>query len=82
MRTRGDIEEKRLKLAMQKNVWEVTEALDAISLRKEQIPHYLFDIADYLLKEKGFEGTATELLAAIGDETKKKSGCSTVGFLA
>ena len=56
--TGRDIEEKRLKLAMQKNVWEVTEALDATSLRKEQAPHYLFDIADYLLKEKGFEGTA------------------------
>ncbi len=67
--TGRDIEEKRLKLAMQKNVWEVTEALDTDSLRKEHIPHYLFDIADYLLKEKGFEGTATELLAAIGDET-------------
>ena len=67
--TGRDIEEKRLKLAMQKIVWEVTEALDAVSLRKEQIPHYLFDMADYLLQEKGFEGTATELLAAIGDET-------------
>ena len=67
--TGRDIEEKRLKLTMRKNVWEVTEALDAASLRKEQIPHYLFDIADYLLKEKGFEGTATELLAVIGDET-------------
>ena len=67
--TGRDIEEKRLKLAMQKNVWEVTEALDATSLRKERAPHYLFDIADYLLKEKGFEGTATELLTAIGDET-------------
>ena len=67
--TGRDIEEKRLKLAMQKNVWEVTEALDATSLRKEQAPHYLFDIADYLLKENGFEGTATELLAAIGDVT-------------
>lgn len=67
--TGRDIEEKRLKLTMRKNVWEVTEAIDAASLRKEQIPHYLFDIADYLLKEKGFEGTTTELLAVIGDET-------------
>ncbi len=67
--TGRDIEEKRLKLTMRKNVWEVTEALDAAQLHRERIPHYLFDIADYLLKEQGFEGKVTDLLVAIGDET-------------
>ena len=67
--TGRDIEEKRLKLTMRKNVWEVTEALDTSALRRERIPHFLFQIADYLLKEKSFTGTMEELLAAIGDKT-------------
>ena len=67
--TGRDIEEKRLKLTMQKNVWEVTEALDTSALRRERIPQFLFQIADYLLKEKSFTGTMEELLAAIGDKT-------------
>ena len=74
--TGRDIEEKRLKLAMRKNVWVVTEALDAAGLRQERVPHFLFQIANYLLKEKSFTGTATELLAAIGDETTKANVAS------
>ena len=67
--TGRDIEEKRLKLTMRKNVWEVTEALDTSALRRERIPHFLFQIADYLLKEKSFTGTMEDLLVAIGNET-------------
>ena len=74
--TGRDIEEKRLKLTMRKNVWEVTEALDTSALRRERVPHFLFQIADYLLKEKSFTGTVTELLAAIGDETTKANVAS------
>lgn len=67
--TGRDIEEKRLKLTMRKNVWEVTEALDTYALRRERVPHFLFQIADYLLKEKRFTGTMEELLVAIGNKT-------------
>ena len=74
--TGRDIEEKRLKLTMRKNVWEVTEALDTSALRRERIPQFLFQIADYLLKEKSFTGTVTELLAAVGDETTKANVAS------
>ena len=74
--TGRDIEEKRLKLTMRKNVWEVTEALDTYALRRERVPHFLFQIADYLLKEKSFTGTVTELLAAIGHETTKANVAS------
>ena len=74
--TGRDIEEKRLKLAMRKNVWEVTEALDTSALRRERIPQFLFQIADYLLKEKSFTGTVTELLAAIGHEATKANVAS------
>ena len=69
--TGRDIEEKQLRMTMRKNVWEVTEALDAAGLRRERVPHFLFQIADYLLKEKSFIGTLTELLAAIGHEATK-----------
>ena len=74
--TGRDIEEKRLKLVMQKHVWEVTAALDTSALRREPGPHFLFQIADYLLKEMSFTGTVTELLAAIGDETTKANVAS------
>ena len=74
--TGRDIEEKRLKLTMRKNVWEVTEALDTYALRRKRVPHFLFQIADYLLKEKRFTGTVTELLAAVGDETTKANVAS------
>ncbi len=74
--TGRDIEEKRLKLTMRKNVWEVTEALDTSALRRERIPQFLFQIADYLLNEKRFTGTATELLAAIGHEATKANVAS------
>ena len=67
--TGRDIKEKQLRMTMRKNVWEVTEALDAAGLRRERIPQFLFQIADYLLKEKSFTGTMEELLAAIGDKT-------------
>jgi len=68
--------EKLLKLTMQKNVWEVTEALDPSALRWERIPPFLFQIADFLLKEKRFTGTITNLLAAIGDKTTKANVAS------
>ena len=67
--TGRDIEEKRLKLVMRKNVWEVTEALDTSALRRERIPQFLFQIADYLLKEKSFTGTMEELLVTIGNKS-------------
>ena len=74
--TGRDIEERRLKLTMRKNVWEVTEALDTSALRRECIPQFLFQIADYLLKEKSFTGTVSELLAAIDHETTKANVAS------
>lgn len=74
--TGRDIEEKWLKPAMRKNVWEVTEALDSTDLRQERIPPFLFQIAECLLKEKCFTGTITNLLATIGHETTKANVAS------
>ena len=69
--TGRDVEEKQLKLTMPKNIWEVTEELNASDLRRERIPPFLFQVADYLLRERSFTGTVTELLAAVGETNLK-----------
>jgi hypothetical protein len=69
--TGRDVEEKQLKLTMPKNIWEVTEELNASDLRRERIPPFLFQVADYLLRERSFIGTVTELLAAVGETNLK-----------
>ena len=74
--TGRDVEEKQLKLTMPKNIWEVTEELNASDLRRERIPSFLFQVADYLLKKKRFTGTVTDLLAAIGETTLKPNMAS------
>ena len=74
--TGRDVEEKQLKLTMPKNIWEVTEELNASDLRRERIPSFLFQVADYLLKKKRFTGTITDLLVAIGETTLKPNMAS------
>ena len=63
--TGRDVEEKQLKLTMPKNIWEVTEELNAEDLRRERIHPFLFQVAEYLLKEKSFSGTASALIEAV-----------------
>ena len=50
--TGRDVEEQKLKLRMDKNVWEVTEELDAADLRKERVPPFLFRVVDLLMEQK------------------------------
>lgn len=69
--TGRDVEEKQLKLTMPKNIWEVIEELNASDLRRERIPPFLFQVADYLLRERSFTGMITELLAAVGETNLK-----------
>ena len=69
--TGRDVEEKQLKLTMPKNIWEVTEELNASDLRRERIPQFLFQVADYLLRERSFIGTVTDLLATVGETNLK-----------
>ena len=56
---------------MPKNIWEVTEELNASDLRRERIPPFLFQVADFLLRARSFTGTVTELLAAVGETNLK-----------
>lgn len=69
--TGRDVEEKKLKMRMQGVKWEITEELDAADLKKERIPDFLFRVVDYLLEHGKFYGTASELLAAVGNTELK-----------
>lgn len=65
--TGRDVEEKKLKMQMRGVKWEITEELSADDLRKERIPDFVFKVVDFLFEHRQFEGTVTELLAAVGN---------------
>lgn len=69
--TGRDVEEKKLKMQMRGVRWEITEALSADDLRKERIPDFVFQVADFLLAHGQFRGTASQLLAAVGNTELK-----------
>lgn len=69
--TGRDVEEKKLKMQMRGVKWEITEELSADDLRKERIPDFVFKVVDFLFENRQFEGTVTELLAAV-DNTELK----------
>lgn len=46
--------------------WEVTEELCAADLKKKQVPDFVFEVMEYVSEHGQFEGTISELLAAIG----------------
>lgn len=65
--TGRDVEEKKLKVQMCGVRWEITEELSADDLRKERIPDLVFNVVDFLFEHRQFEGTVSELLAAVGN---------------
>ena len=69
--TGRDVEEKKLKMQMCGVKWEITEELSADDLRKERIPDFVFKVVDFLFEHRQFEGTVTELLAAVGNTELK-----------
>lgn len=69
--TGRDVEEKKLKMQMCGVKWEITEELSADDLRKERIPDFVYEVADFLFEHRQFEGTATELLVAVGNTELK-----------
>ena len=74
--TGSDVEEKKLKMQMCGVKWEITEELSADDLRKERIPDFVFKVVDYLFEHRQFEGTVTELLAAVGNTELKPNVAS------
>ena len=74
--TGRDVEEKKLKMQMCGVKWEITEELSADDLRKERIPDFVFKVVDFLFEHRKFEGTVTELLAAVGNTELKPNVAS------
>lgn len=74
--TGRDVEEKKLKMQMRGVKWEITEELSADDLRKERIPDFVFKVVDFLFERRQFEGTVTELLAAVGNTELKPNVAS------
>jgi archaellum biogenesis ATPase FlaH len=69
--TGRDVEEQKLKMQMQGVCWEVTEKLNADDLHRERIPDFVYEVAEFLFEHLRFQGTATELLAAVGNNELK-----------
>ena len=65
--TGRDVEEKKLKMQMCGVRWEITEELNADDLRRERIPDFVYEVVEFLFEHSKFQGTATELLAAVGN---------------
>ena len=74
--TGRDVEEKKLKMQMRGVKWEITEELSADDLRKERISDFVFKVVDFLFEHRQFEGTVTELLAAVGNTELKPNVAS------
>ena len=74
--TGRDVEEKKLKMQMCGVKWEITEELSADDLRKERIPDFVFKVVDFLFEHRKFEGTISELLAAVGNTELKPNVAS------
>lgn len=74
--TGRDVEEKKLKMQMCGVKWEITEELSADDLRKERIHDFVFKVVDFLFEHRQFEGTVTELLAAVGNTELKPNVAS------
>lgn len=74
--TGRDVEEKKLKMQMCGVKWKITEELSADDLRKERIPDFVFKVVDFLFEHRQFEGTVTELLAAVGNTELKPNVAS------
>lgn len=74
--TGRDVEEKKLKMQMRGVKWEITEELSADDLCKERIPDFVFKVVDFLFEHRQFEGTVTELLAAVGNTVLKPNVAS------
>ena len=74
--TGRDVEEKKLKMQMCGVHWEITEGLNADDLRRERIPNFVYEVVEFLFEHSKFQGTATELLAAVGNTELKPNVAS------
>ena len=69
--TGRDIPYQELQLRMVNCVWELVERKDQETIRREAVPPFLFRLADFLMDNGTWEGTATELLREMGETEMK-----------
>ena len=62
---------KKISMQMCGVRWEITEELNADDLRRERIPDFVYEVVEFLFEHSKFQGTATELLAAVGNTELK-----------
>ena len=65
--TGRDIEYQQLRLRFENLRWVLLEKKDGDELRKEQIPPFLFQLVDFMRDRSEWSGSATELLAILGE---------------
>ena len=65
--TGRDIEYQQLQLKFENLRWVLIEKKDGEELRKEQIPPFLFQMVDFMRDRSEWSGSATELLAVLGE---------------
>lgn len=60
-----DVDYQQFTLRFENNVWHLVERKDSDTLRREEIPTFLFQVVDFMRDRPQWNGTATELLAAM-----------------
>ena len=67
--TGRDIEyqELTLQFSKERHVWELVERKDMEDIRREEIPSFLFRVAEFITFRKSWQGTATQLLTEMGE---------------
>ena len=66
--TGRDIDYQHLYLNFENLHWVLVDRKDGEELRKERIPQFLFQLVDFMRDRAEWSGSATELLAALGDD--------------
>ena len=56
-------QELTLKFNKDSHLWELAERKDMDDIRREEIPDFLFRLAEFITAQKSWQGTATDLLA-------------------
>ena len=55
-------QEPTLKFNKDSHLWELVERKDMDDIRREEIPDFLFRLAEFITAQKSWQGTATDLL--------------------
>ena len=77
--TGRDVDYQEILLKFQDLRWNVIKRLNADELKKERIPSFLFQLVDFMKDHTEWSGSATELLAALGDmDTSPISAAKTI----